>query len=233
MRRLFRRIGVGVFLALFVVAVPSTLALGGVTLRVWDNGSAPDDQADVYFDGQLLGRSAPTPTGTTWDLGDLTVGSHTLKLIHQVDIYPPGTYSWELSGGGLSANDDTAQVKSGGAVTINVLANDAMTDVSEGATPRLNLGESYETTIVVEDASNLLEINNVTHPAQGSVEISPDKKYVVYTADAGACGVDTFEYEAIDPSDPSKNDTATVTVTVEDTTHKSITSIPYRWKLEL
>ena len=206
-----------VVISVILIAIIPFSVQAGVKLRVWDNGGSPDDEADVYFDNNLLGRSAATSEGTTWDLGELATGPHELKIIHKVDEHPPGTYAWELSGGGISANDDGADVDTDSSVEIEVLDNDTLAQTSAGDTPTLDLEEEYTTTIQVDDASDELTISSITNsPSQGNAQIGPDSKVIKYTPDSDSCGADSFTYEASDGS--GNTGTATVEVTLNDKT---------------
>ncbi len=90
------------------------------------------------------------------------------------------------------AINDTATVKAGDKVTIDVLKNDQHSD-----------GE--------------LKIETVIQPAHGSVEYDPYTRTFTYTADAGqASGSDVFSYSIIDGY--GQRSTATVTIEIEGKT---------------
>ncbi|WP_188504108.1 DUF7507 domain-containing protein, partial [Parapedobacter pyrenivorans] len=90
---------------------------------------------------------------------------------------------------GMEANDDVAQVQSGGNTTIPVLSNDvAGTSLIDPATLRI-----------------------VSPPANGTVTVNPDGT-ITYNSHTGFTGEDTFTYEVADEN--GNLSTATVTVTV-------------------
>jgi hypothetical protein len=85
------------------------------------------------------------------------------------------------------AADDAASTDEDTPVTIGVLAND------------------------IDPDGDVLSVNSVTQPANGTVVINPDNT-VTYTPDPGFHGADFFSYEVCDPAQAC--DSATVTVLV-------------------
>jgi len=206
-----------------------------ITVRVWDNGSAKDDRAKVYVDGVQLagateiagdgsGYTRASAEGTTWDLGSLSSGTHTLTVEHAMDIDAPssgvcaevvGTYGIEFGGGGLTAMPDFDQVGRGSTGTIDVLANDVLIEAGDTATdtipcpselpaPETDCGcstrHTFETTFDVSDGSGTLEVEAiVTPPIWGTAEISLDRSAILYTPGPDACGSDAFEYSVSAP----------------------------------
>jgi hypothetical protein len=86
-----------------------------------------------------------------------------------------------------NAEDDFAEASSGVATVIEVLDNDS------------------------DAEDDQLEVDDVTQPLNGAVEISGTSKRVEYTSEEGFSGVDTFTYTAIDDD----GNTASATVTVD------------------
>ena|GEM_PF-3097945 len=211
MSRFRARAGIVFSLVALLVAVGIT-AWGEATLYVIDSGTLKDDQADIFFGGTFLGRSEPA--GTTFLLGNLLPGTVLLEILHQIDDEPPGTYTWILSGGGLFAYDDAAQVQPAQQKTIDVLANDLRSDVGTGATPDLAVGQTYTVPIQVSSVTGGITITAITSaPLKGAAQISPGGGSVIYTAASDKCGTDTFSYRI---SGGGLEDTATVTVTIPD-----------------
>jgi hypothetical protein len=85
------------------------------------------------------------------------------------------------------AQDDAIDAEAGTPVTIPVVDNDDDVD-----------GEPLTVTVVDQ-------------PASGSVAVKPDGS-IVFTADAGADGIETFKYEICDPDGDCSRATVTVTV---------------------
>lgn len=213
MRRLSRYLGIGALLVLFVFLVPLN-ALGQFTLTVWDNGPDYDDRAEVYLDKVFLGLTPEDPTQRgTWDLGTLLASKHELVIKHVSDSTPGNTqayYMWNLSGGGMSVNNDTATTKPGLEVTVDVLANDVLTDAS--GTEETKVLELQESETFGIEAKDTLVVKSVTKPSKCTVEYN--EKTVRYTANKDAYGKDTFQYDAFDPSNEKNKATATVTITI-------------------
>lgn len=71
---------------------------GQASVRVYDNGSAPDDIFEISLDGAVLGFTNKGGSGQ-FRLKDLRPGSHTLSLKTVEDDSPPGTYAIQLNDG--------------------------------------------------------------------------------------------------------------------------------------
>ena len=125
-------------------------------------------------DPEFLGEDSFTYTanGGTEDSNIATV---TVTVIGVVIQRPPAAFN------------DGAEVRTGEAVAINVLAND------------------------IDIEQDPLTVTNLTQPADGAVTLDQDGT-VRYTPDAGFLGTDTFTYTANDGTEDSN--VATVTVTV-------------------
>jgi cyclophilin family peptidyl-prolyl cis-trans isomerase len=94
-----------------------------------------------------------------------------------------------------NANDDTAtMVKNGGPLTVNVLTNDT----------------------IAPDTGETLTVTAVTQPTTGgTVTIASDGKSVIFTPTNNFSGTVTFTY-TINDGTTGSNDTANVTITVQD-----------------
>ena len=176
-----------------VLLSAALLCNAGATLRVWDNGGEQDDRADVYFDGNLLGRN-DSPYERSWDLGELSAGSHQLTLIHREYSSPTGTYGWEITGAGIVARDDDASVDRDGSVTIGVLDNDTSMAVTGGGSPVLAPDDVYNETISVQAGSSSITILSAGMPMHGSASIVSGGKAIRYTPTPRYTGSDRFTY---------------------------------------
>jgi hypothetical protein len=71
---------------------------GQASVKVYDNGSSPDDIFEISLDGVVLGRTNKGGSGQ-FRLKDLRPGNHTLSLVTVEDDDPPGTYAISLADG--------------------------------------------------------------------------------------------------------------------------------------
>jgi hypothetical protein len=84
---------------------------GAAGIKVYDNGSAPDDIFEVSVDGLVLGRTSKGGSGQ-FRVGSLRPGAHTLRLLTIEDDLPPGTWAVQLANGVTFADGTTT--RSGG-----------------------------------------------------------------------------------------------------------------------
>ena len=110
-----------------------------------------------------------------------------------------------------NGNTDTATV------TVNVEADKV---VAENEATTVTSGEAVTIDVLSNDDADATISKIVTQPSNGIVKIVDGK--IVYTANNGFTGTDTFTYEVIDPN--GNKDTAQVTITVDGPTQPSNTA---------
>lgn len=96
---------------------------GQASVRVYDNGSAPDDIFEISLNGAVLGLTNKGGSGQ-FRLKDLRPGSHTLSLKTVEDDSPPGTYAIELNDGLMFSSGGTTRsgnANLGQSVDFNIL----------------------------------------------------------------------------------------------------------------
>lgn len=147
--------------------------------------------------------------------GTITIGTGGANVIYtpKANFNGTETFTYTVSDG----NGGTAT----GTVTMTVTAvNDNPDAVADSATTIKNTGpltiNVLSNDTAAPDTGETLTITSVTQPATGgTVTIASDGKSVVYTPTANFSGTVTFTYTINDGTSGS-NDTATVTVTVQD-----------------
>jgi hypothetical protein len=177
-----------------------------ITITVLANDSDPE--SDPL---SVIAASTPT-TGTVVINAPPT---YTITYTPPSDFNGVITFTYTISDGNATATatvtvtvsavndppvavDDTATTNQDVAVVIDVLANDSDSDGS------------------LDPAS----VITVTNPTSASVTINGGTGEITYTPNPGAAGVDIFDYQVCDTGTPlpSACSTATITVTVVDTT---------------
>ncbi|MGK0271203.1 MAG: outer membrane protein OmpA-like peptidoglycan-associated protein [Cocleimonas sp.] len=118
------------------------------------------------------------------------------------------TYTVSDGNGGV----DTAKV------TVSVDLDEAVSAANE--TTSVEAGQAITIDVLDNDDSDATINRIVTNPSNGTVEIIDGK--VVYRANTGFSGTDTFTYEVVDAN--GNKDTATVTVNVQDASQAANTA---------
>lgn len=179
---------------------------GATTINVLTNdGFAPDTGETISVVSVTQGSQG----------GTITIGANGANVVYtpKANFFGTETFTYTISDGNSgtatatvtmtvtpvndppdAVNDTATTIKNTGPLTINVLANDTF----------------------APDTGEVLTITAVTQPTTGgTVTIASDGKSLVYTPTANFSGTVTFTYTINDGTSGS-NDTATVTVTVQD-----------------
>ncbi len=153
--------------------------------------------------GQTLSVISAGPNSAQGGTVSLNGANNTVVYTPKAGFSGSDSFTYVISDGQAANNTVTGTVNVTVTPGVAVNAVDDSFPVNQGTTTTLN--------VLQNDAGSNIEITSVTNPGQGSVTIASDKKSISYTAPANFAGTTTFSYTI---TGGAQTDTATVTLTV-------------------